>query len=145
MTARDTLTIDIHAHVVIPEAIELIRDEFDPASDPFLRFGGVSTAYNDGLASELFPMLTDPARRLERMDRQGVDLQVVSIAPPQYHYWAGPDLGAEVARIQNDAISALVERYPRSADRRGNPADAGPGPGPWQSSSGWSRVTGFEA
>lgn len=112
MTARDTLTIDIHAHVVVPEAIDLIRDEFDPASDPFLRYGGISTEFNEGLASELFPMLTDPARRLERMDRQGVNYQVVSIAPPQYHYWAGPDLGAAVARIQNDAIAALVARYP---------------------------------
>jgi aminocarboxymuconate-semialdehyde decarboxylase len=109
---RPGLTIDIHAHVVVPEAMDLVRDEFDPARDPFLRFGGVSTEYNEGLAAELVPMLTDPARRFERMDRQRVRFQAVSIAPPQYHYWTGPELGAEVARIQNDAIADLVGRYP---------------------------------
>jgi aminocarboxymuconate-semialdehyde decarboxylase len=109
---NDALTIDIHAHLVVPEAISLIENEFDPALDPFLRFGGVSTLYNERLASELTPMLTDPTLRLARMDRQGVRYQAVSIAPPQYHYWAGADLGAGIARIQNDAIAALVDRHP---------------------------------
>src|SRR5207237_9170171 len=88
------LTIDIHAHMIVPEVIELVRHEFDPARDPFLRFGGVSTEYNERLAPRLIPLLTDPALRLATMDRQGVRHQAVSNAPPQYHYWAGPDLGA---------------------------------------------------
>ncbi len=106
------LTIDFHAHMIVPEVIALVRDEFDPARDPFLRFGGVSTEYNERLAPRLVPLLTEPARRLATMDRQGVRYQAVSIAPPQYHYWAEPDLGAAIARIQNDAIAALVAAHP---------------------------------
>lgn len=109
--SRPRLTIDIHAHVVIPEAIELIRDAFDPSLDPFLHYGGVSTAYNKRLAPELTVLMTDPVRRIERMDRQGVAVQCVSIAPPQYHYWADPNLGARIARTQNDGIAELVDRH----------------------------------
>lgn len=59
---------------------------FDPSLDPFLRFGGPSTAYNAERWSELEPLLTLPARRLATLDRQGVDIQAVSIAPPHYHW-----------------------------------------------------------
>ena len=112
MSSDRELTIDTHAHVVVPEVVDLVQDEFDPARDPFLRYGGASTAYNERLAGELTPMLTNPTRRLERMDRQGVLCQAVSIAPPQYHYWAGPEPGARIALVQNDAIAELVDLYP---------------------------------
>jgi len=46
------------------------------------------------------------------MDRQGVEMQAVAIAPAQYHYWADPDLGDEIARIGNGAIAALVDAHP---------------------------------
>lgn len=105
-------TVDIHAHMIVPEVVDLVRDEFDPALDPFLRYGGASTAYNEALASTLVPLLTDVALRLATMDRQGVGCQAVSIAPPQYHYWARPELGAEIARVQNDAIAALSAAHP---------------------------------
>jgi aminocarboxymuconate-semialdehyde decarboxylase len=107
-----TSTVDIHAHTIVPRVSDLIADRFTPELDPFLRFGGESTAYNEGLAPTLVPMLTDPARRLETMDRQGIDLQAVSIAPPHYHYWADPELGARIARVQNDGIAELVAGHP---------------------------------
>jgi aminocarboxymuconate-semialdehyde decarboxylase len=108
----DAPTIDLHAHVVVPRAAKLVTESFESSLDPFMRFGGESTAYNDALAPTLGPMLTDPAHRLATMDRQGIQLQAVSIAPPQYHYWADARLGAEIARIQNDGIADLVARYP---------------------------------
>ena len=107
-----TLTVDIHAHIVAPEIARLVADQFDPAKDPFLRYGGASTEYNERLSGHLLPMLTDPARRLAQMDRQGVQMQAVAIAPPQYHYWADPDLGTEIAKAGNEAIAALVDAYP---------------------------------
>jgi aminocarboxymuconate-semialdehyde decarboxylase len=103
--------VDIHAHVVVPEAAELAAPYFERAKDPFMRYGGPSTAYNDSLAPQLVPLLTDPALRLAEMDRQGVDIQAVSIAPPQYHYWAEPALALEIAVAQNDGIAALVAKH----------------------------------
>ena len=104
--------IDIHAHVTVPEATEFVRPHLDAFKDPFLRFGGVSTAYNERLAPDLKGWLTDPAKRLARMDRQGIRRQVISIAPAHYYYWASPELGAAVARIQNDSIAETVAAHP---------------------------------
>jgi aminocarboxymuconate-semialdehyde decarboxylase len=42
----------------------------------------------------------------------GIDRQVVSITPTQYYYWAPPDLGAEVAALQNDALAHLAAGHP---------------------------------
>lgn len=106
------LTIDIHAHILVPEISDLVASEFDVSKDPFLRYGGASTPNNDEIFAKLLPRLVDPVQRLQTMDRQGVTFQAVSIAPPQYHYWAEPDLGTEVAKIGNDAIATLVDTLP---------------------------------
>jgi aminocarboxymuconate-semialdehyde decarboxylase len=106
------LTVDIHAHMMVPEISRLVADQFDPSRDPFLRFGGASTEYNQKIAPDLLPLLTDPRQRLTHMDRQGVEMQAVAIAPAQYHYWADPDLGDEIVRIGNEAIAALVDAHP---------------------------------
>jgi aminocarboxymuconate-semialdehyde decarboxylase len=111
-TGSPAPTVDIHAHTVVPTVEPLIRDRYASSLDPFMRFGGESTAYNESLAPTLIPMLTDPGRRLETMDRQGIRWQAISIAPPHYHYWADADLGARIARVQNDGIADLVARHP---------------------------------
>ncbi len=106
------LTVDIHAHILVPEIAQLVSNEFDDSKDPFLRFGGASTEHNQKIFPDLLPLLTDPARRLAHMDRQGVQMQAVAIAPPQYHYWADPDLGTEIAKLGNEAIASLVDAHP---------------------------------
>jgi aminocarboxymuconate-semialdehyde decarboxylase len=42
----------------------------------------------------------------------GVDVQLLSIAPPQYYYLAEPDLGAELSRMQNDRIAEIAAAHP---------------------------------
>jgi aminocarboxymuconate-semialdehyde decarboxylase len=105
--------VDIHCHVLAPEAEELTRPHFAIEKDPFFAFSGPASAeYNRTHFSEIVPMLTDPQVRLRDMDRMGVDVQAISIAPPQYYYWAEPHLGAEAARIENDRLAELVGQYP---------------------------------
>jgi len=105
--------IDIHCHVLAPEAEELTRPSFSIDKDPFFAFSGqVSGEYNRAHFSEIVPMLTDPEVRLRDMDRMGIDVQAISIAPPQYYYWAEPDLGGRAARIENDRLAELVAMHP---------------------------------
>lgn len=54
----------------------------------------------------------DPARRIEHMDRLGVDLQVLSIPPPGADRYDGPDAVA-LARKANDGIASFCRRYPQ--------------------------------
>ena len=84
-----------------------------PRADPFSFFSNdETTAYNTAQFAALAPKLTDPARRLEDMDRMGVDVQVLSVAPPQFYYWADPALGWRLARLQNDHLAELVAKHP---------------------------------
>jgi aminocarboxymuconate-semialdehyde decarboxylase len=46
------------------------------------------------------------------MDHMGIDIQAISPAPRQTYYGADPDLGRELARIQNDEIAEICGRYP---------------------------------
>ena len=46
------------------------------------------------------------------MDRMRVDVQAVSPAPTEYHYWAEPALAAEVCRALNEGVAAHVATAP---------------------------------
>ena len=46
------------------------------------------------------------------MDRQRVDLQVIAIPPPNFHYHVPPEVGTDFARIQNDALIDLSDKQP---------------------------------
>jgi aminocarboxymuconate-semialdehyde decarboxylase len=107
------LVADVHAHVSVPEAVALASQHLDPAQDPRLRYSDPrSTAYNRLQASQIGGKLTEPAERLADMDAMGIDIQLLSIAPPQYFYQAEPDLGAELARLQNDRIAEMASTDP---------------------------------
>jgi aminocarboxymuconate-semialdehyde decarboxylase len=109
----DCLVADVHAHVSVPEAVALANEHLDPANDPRLRFSDPRTnEYNRLQAAAIGAKLTDPTERLADMDALGVDVQLLSIAPPQYFYQAGPDLGAELSRLQNDRIAELAAFAP---------------------------------
>ena len=112
--ADDTgVVVDIHAHVMTPEAEEIAAPLFTPDKDPFIEFSGpVSDAYNTRHFAEIVPMLTEPEQRLRDMDRMGVDVQAISVAPPQYYYWAQPDLGRRLARMLNDNLARIVASHP---------------------------------
>jgi aminocarboxymuconate-semialdehyde decarboxylase len=111
--------IDLHCHVATPACARLV-DELglgaelgSPRADPFTFFSSQETkAYNAAHFAALVPKLTDPVRRLEDMDRMGVDLQVLSVAPPQFYYWTDPALGRKLARLQNDHLAELVAKHP---------------------------------
>lgn len=107
------VTIDIHCHVMSQECEELVRPIFTPQKDPFFRYSGPSTeAYNSKHFSEVVPKLTLPEERLRDMDRMGIDIQAISVAPPQYFYWTEPELGVRLARLQNDNLARIVADHP---------------------------------
>ncbi len=108
--------IDVHAHIIIPEVETLTKDRPERAGERELRIatmGEASVEYNTKVMMPAsFPGLTKTDVRLADMDRMGVDMQVVSPSPNQYHYWADPDLGAELVRLQNDRIAELCAAHP---------------------------------
>jgi aminocarboxymuconate-semialdehyde decarboxylase len=113
MTIDKSVVIDIHAHVMTPEAEEIAAPLFTPDKDPFIGFSGpVSDAYNRKHFAEIVPKLTQPDQRLRDMDRMGVDVQAISVAPPQFFYWTEPQVGAKVTSIMNDRLFEIVQAQP---------------------------------
>lgn len=100
---RRAITIDVHCHVTIPEAWDLIKD------DPSAVNG--QTGQTDP-ASPKGPQL-DPrnaADRLAQMDAQGIDMQAVGINP--FWYRTNRDIAARIIQLQNDKVAALCASYP---------------------------------
>jgi aminocarboxymuconate-semialdehyde decarboxylase len=111
--AADAVTIDIHCHAHIPAADAMLAQSFDPELEPMIRFATNETrATNRAQMAGLQPKLTEPKRRLEDMDRLGIQIQAISPSPFQYFYWAEADAGRAAARTVNDGIAAIVAAAP---------------------------------
>jgi aminocarboxymuconate-semialdehyde decarboxylase len=54
----------------------------------------------------------DPGKRIVDCDLHGVHVQVLSVIPVLFHYWAKPADALETSRYFNDYISEVVHRYP---------------------------------
>ena len=46
------------------------------------------------------------------MDQMGVDIQAISVVPPQYFYWAEPQVGAKLSGMVNDRLFEIVQGHP---------------------------------
>ncbi|WP_432117649.1 amidohydrolase family protein [Streptomyces sp. bgisy032] len=113
MTA--TPTVDVHAHVLLPEVDALVAGLPGLAGAKALdarRNGPAALAVNGPMVGERLPRLTDPAVRLAAMDAQGVDVQLVSPSPSHYHYWTGAGTSEKVYRLANEATAAHCSAAP---------------------------------
>jgi aminocarboxymuconate-semialdehyde decarboxylase len=107
-------TIDLHAHAIVPEALERMA-ESRPDSAPVLYEEGESKYLRYPGRAPLGPIpdgMFDPEKRLADMDRMRVDTQLISVPPPNFFYHVPADVGAEFAHIQNEALVALSDDHP---------------------------------
>jgi aminocarboxymuconate-semialdehyde decarboxylase len=110
---RKHFTVDIHCHVFTPAADDIVSHAYDPASDNTASFSNEATrAVNRRQMEDIRPLLGSVERRLADMDKMGIDVQAISTAPPQFYYWAAPELGREAARLINDRIAEIVHDHP---------------------------------
>src|SRR6266849_5432850 len=58
------------------------------------------------------PVMIDIDRRFEVMDRHEGYRQVLTLSAPPLENVAGPELSADLAKLANDEMAKLVERYP---------------------------------
>ncbi|MEU6260314.1 amidohydrolase family protein [Streptomyces sp. NPDC047043] len=108
-------TIDVHAHLLLPEVEEAVAGHPGLAEARALdarRNGPAALAVNGPMVGARVPRLTDAAVRLAAMDGQCVDLQLISPSPSHYHYWAGPQLAEQVCRLANEGTAAHCAKAP---------------------------------
>jgi aminocarboxymuconate-semialdehyde decarboxylase len=97
---RRLRTIDMHAHLLIPEVWPLLEGYEQAESDigAFLR-------------SPMAPRLTSIEQRLEIMDRQGIDVQVLTLHFQHQHDWADRDLATAYVRLLNEKMAEHVAAH----------------------------------
>ena len=88
---RRVRTIDIHAHLIVPEAADLMDQKTLPG-DPLVMNGETLT------------------ERFARMDEWGIDMQTISINP--FWYAADRDVASKLIKIQNETIAGLCAKHP---------------------------------
>jgi len=107
-----TRRIDIHTHYYPEAFFEKIREvpsDFSFDKDPT---GRTIIKYRGARFFGVQPAMTDVARRLEDMDRVGIDLEVISLSTPNV-FFADETRQPGVARMVNDAYADLIARYPK--------------------------------
>ncbi|MGW7090449.1 amidohydrolase family protein [Streptomyces sp. NPDC054871] len=108
-------TVDVHAHVLLPEIEALVEGLPGLADAKALdarRNGPDALKANGPMIGARIPRLTDPAVRLAAMDAQGVDIQLVSPSPSHYHYWTDEETAEKVYRLANEATAAHCSAAP---------------------------------
>ncbi|MGW7425992.1 amidohydrolase family protein [Streptomyces sp. NPDC054813] len=114
-TASSAPTIDVHAHLLLPEVEETVAGHPGLAEARALdarRNGPAALTVNGPMVGARVPKLTDAAVRLAAMDAQGVDIQLVSPSPSHYHYWAEPQLAERICRLANEGTAAHCAKAP---------------------------------
>ncbi len=110
------MIIDFQAHVFPPEYIAemnrldgaVVLEEPDPHS-------GLTYFYDKKLKCRINTATfqgQDIARRLEHMDRLGIDIHVLTIPAPGADRFEG-DGAIKIARVANDAIAAICRKHPK--------------------------------
>ncbi|MDN0200681.1 amidohydrolase family protein [Streptomyces sp. S.PNR 29] len=109
------LTVDVHAHVLLPEVDALVADLPGLARARALdarRNGPAALAVSGPMVRERAPRMTDVRLRLATMDAQGVDVQLVSPSPSHYHYWTDQETAEKVCRLAAEATAAHCAQAP---------------------------------
>jgi aminocarboxymuconate-semialdehyde decarboxylase len=105
--ARKPFIIDMHTHIRVAPLLDYVRQHpikgDGPGTEDWFAASSISGLGERDKA--LWPFLTDPKVRLREMDKQGVDIQVISTNFPVTCYWLDPHRGLEAARVTNDSIA----------------------------------------
>jgi aminocarboxymuconate-semialdehyde decarboxylase len=105
------MKIDVHTHYYPEVFFKLLRDipsEFSFATDPT---GRTIITHNGARFFGVTAPMSDPQKRLEDMDRVGIDVEVISVSTPNI-FFADETHQPEVARILNDAYAELITSHP---------------------------------
>lgn len=111
---RMEMRVDFHTHI-IPEDLPNFAETFKGEHWPVLHRTcacGAHILVGGKVFREVTDQVWDPAKRIQDMDREKVDIQVLSPIPVTFSYWAPAEEAEVMARIQNDFIAETVKQHP---------------------------------
>jgi aminocarboxymuconate-semialdehyde decarboxylase len=100
--------IDLHNHFAAPEVVDfLARDGKHYDTRIVEREGRRFFVIREKAIRPADGPISDPEARIADMEREGVEAQAVSCVPFLMYPDVAPELGREIARINNDAMAGL--------------------------------------
>jgi aminocarboxymuconate-semialdehyde decarboxylase len=109
-----SMTIDIHAHVAIPEAAHFVAPHLDIASVPLAHFATPDSKALTQKQEADIRARRDHHHRLADLDAMAIDIQMIAPPPLQCYYTVPLEIAVQAARIVNDGIAAFCAPH---ADR----------------------------
>jgi len=109
------MNIDVHAHYVPSDSLK-VAAEIGARHGLKLEKnerGDLLTREGRAFLGQLKPEFSDLDLRLSIMDRQGVDMQVLSPASSYFFYWMPATESLEFARWLNDRFAETVAKHPQ--------------------------------
>lgn len=104
-----TGTVDIHSHVLVPAAAELVAPHLpkhaDAATPDTIAVGRKQLA-------DRRPHMLDLAVRLPDLDSMGLERQVIKPSPQQCYYEVPAEIAVKAARLVNDGVAEIAARKP---------------------------------
>ncbi|MDP4171039.1 MAG: amidohydrolase family protein [Bacillota bacterium] len=108
------MRVDFHTHI-IPENFPDFATKYKNDKWPLLQ-PTCSCGANIMIAGKVFREVTDqvwsPSKRISDMEKENVDLQVLSPIPVTFSYWAPTEEAVAMAKFQNDFIAETVAQNP---------------------------------
>jgi aminocarboxymuconate-semialdehyde decarboxylase len=112
------MKIDLHAHFLPRDCFNMTDKEGRPYGHitkknasglEELEGGNRLVGGGDGMT---IADLCDPEKRIRELDSIGLDMQVISVSPPNISYKLDPQEGLLHAKKYNDGIAEVVRAYP---------------------------------
>jgi aminocarboxymuconate-semialdehyde decarboxylase len=101
VAGKRVAVVDVHAHVRVPEAWDLVKDRIAHEGSPF-----DAQQVDPNNAANIH---NDVDKRIADLDEMGIDVQAVSINP--FWYWADADLARKLIQLQNEKIAAFCAAH----------------------------------
>lgn len=103
------MRIDIHTHFIPPYFVDDIRRGQAVGEVSIQRQNGEEwVSHPEGYRYPLAPEFWNLEAKLQHMDRLGIDVSVLSIAPTLFFYWLGAGPTQEFCQQANEALAAFA-------------------------------------
>lgn len=108
------MRVDFHTHIY-PLDLPNFAEKYGNTKWPVMEQKcscGADIMVSGKLFREVTDQVWDAEKRIADMEKEGVDMQVISPVPVTFSYWAPVEQAVELAHFQNNYIAELVKQYP---------------------------------
>lgn len=106
------MKLDLHTHFYTDEYFRMIRELPSEFSFAESSTGQTIITYREARFFGVTPAMTDVSKRLDDMDRVGIDVEVVSLSTPNV-FFTTAEHQPVVARMINDSYAELIANHPK--------------------------------